>query len=567
MLEVDTTIMTLAEVLKTSGHVDRFTDWMCRDLKTGDIFRADHLLEAVLEARLAGDAQARGTATADSEAPADAKTRKKKVKSAAVALDPSVAEEYQHVLAQIDNYQGADLGALMKRFEIKAPETGNDLSDPVEFNLMFDASIGPTGTVKGYLRPETAQGHFINFSRLLDFNNGRVPFASAQIGKSFRNEIAPRQGLLRVREFVMAEIEHYVNPQQKKHARFDEVRDHRLSLLPKDVQSAGKTDLLDITVGEAVAQGIVDNETLGYFIVRIHLFLTRIGIDPARLRFRQHMANEMAHYAADCWDAEIQSSYGWIECVGCADRSAYDLTVHSARTGNKLVVREPLPEPVVEDRLVADIEKKKLGPLFKKEAATVTATIEALDQEQLACVQRELEQKGSSDVKGPDNKSYTLTPELVKIVSRTFRETSASLARQELTNSPRICAERVRFVSRSSLTAQHRALFRHWSHPVRRGQIPPDQVQVQLTRALVLRAPGRRWPAWRLVPAAADLAHQGAHRSPEQSRSFQAARPSDLYVPVAHLADLPAAKLRSWGIACRTDDSGASIVRSKLGPD
>lgn len=76
-------------------------------------------------------------------------------------------------------------------------------------------------------------------------------------------------------------------------------------------------------------QGIVNNETLGYFIGRVYLFLTRLGIDKDRLRFRQHLANEMAHYAADCWDAEIECSYGWIECVGIADRSAYDLRAHS----------------------------------------------------------------------------------------------------------------------------------------------------------------------------------------------------------------------------------------------
>lgn len=76
-------------------------------------------------------------------------------------------------------------------------------------------------------------------------------------------------------------------------------------------------------------QGIVNNETLGYFIGRVYLFLTHLGIDKDRLRFRQHLANEMAHYAADCWDAEIECSYGWIECVGIADRSAYDLRAHS----------------------------------------------------------------------------------------------------------------------------------------------------------------------------------------------------------------------------------------------
>jgi len=74
---------------------------------------------------------------------------------------------------------------------------------------------------------------------------------------------------------------------------------------------------------------MIANETLGYFIARINIFLVMMGADPAKVRFRQHMSNEMAHYACDCWDAELLTSYGWIECVGCADRSAYDLSQHS----------------------------------------------------------------------------------------------------------------------------------------------------------------------------------------------------------------------------------------------
>src|ERR1700733_3480261 len=115
-----------------------------------------------------------------------------------------------------------------------------------------------------YLRPETTQGHFLNFSRLLDFNNGRVPFASAQIGKSFRNEISPRAGLLRVREFLMAEIEHYVDPEGgKRHARFDEVKDVELVLLNRHTQLAGQATVEKVAIGKAVADGTVDNETLG----------------------------------------------------------------------------------------------------------------------------------------------------------------------------------------------------------------------------------------------------------------------------------------------------------------
>jgi glycyl-tRNA synthetase len=135
-------------------------------------------------------------------------------------------------------------------------------------------------------------------------------------------------------------------PTGKKHPRFDDIKDVELELLNREVQLAGKTHVKTTKIGDAVATGLVDNETLGYFLARIQLFLLRIGVDPAKIRFRQHMANEMAHYAADCWDAELLTSYGWIECVGCADRSAYDLSVHMKKTGAPLVVREPRKEPL-----------------------------------------------------------------------------------------------------------------------------------------------------------------------------------------------------------------------------
>ena len=100
---------------------------------------------------------------------------------------------------QIDNYKRDDLWELIQKYECKAPGTNNDLHDPQDFNLMFATSIGPSGLIPGFLRPETAQGIFLNFKRLLDYNNGRLPFGGAQIGCGFRNEIAPRAGLLRVR--------------------------------------------------------------------------------------------------------------------------------------------------------------------------------------------------------------------------------------------------------------------------------------------------------------------------------------------------------------------------------
>ncbi|KAG6332178.1 hypothetical protein ID866_6908 [Astraeus odoratus] len=419
MLELDTTIMTPASVFETSGHVARFADWMVKDTKTGDVLRADHLVKNVLQARLVGDREARGVADKEKEKEED-KKKKKKVKSAAVQLPDEAVKDYESILAQLDNYSGPELGQLCRKYDIRNPDTGNEVGEPQQFNLMFASSIGPTGQHPGFLRPETAQGHFLNFSRLLEFNNGRVPFASAQIGKSFRNEISPRAGLLRVREFTMGEIEHYVDPEDKRHPRFPDVRHVVLSLLDRSVQESGSTQVTEMPIGEAVDKGIVANETLGYFLARIHIFLLKVGINPQRLRFRQHMANEMAHYATDCWDAEIENSSGWTECVGCADRAAYDLSVHSARTNHPLVVRQALKEPIVTERDVPEFNKKMLGKTLGRDAGLVQRIVGEMSEEQLAKLKGELAQ-GSATI-STDGKEIVLTPELLSIERKTFKQ-------------------------------------------------------------------------------------------------------------------------------------------------
>jgi len=125
---------------------------------------------------------------------------------------------------------------------------------------MFETQIGPTGTQRGFMRPETAQGIFINFRRLLDFNNGRMPFAAAQIGLGFRNEIHPKQGLLRVREFTMAEIEHFVDPDNKEHPKFGRVKDMKIPLFSaKNQESVERHIIKDMTLEEAVSQKVIDN--------------------------------------------------------------------------------------------------------------------------------------------------------------------------------------------------------------------------------------------------------------------------------------------------------------------
>lgn len=131
MLEVDCSILTPEPVLKASGHVDRFADYMVKDLKSGECFRLDHLIKNHLEKMCSEKG-----ATSELKA------------------------ECEDIIIKLDGNTKDEMGAILRRFDMKSPSTGNDLSDPMEFNLMFGTQIGPTGLIKGFLRPETAQGIF-----------------------------------------------------------------------------------------------------------------------------------------------------------------------------------------------------------------------------------------------------------------------------------------------------------------------------------------------------------------------------------------------------------------------
>ncbi|KAG8081797.1 hypothetical protein GUJ93_ZPchr0014g47593 [Zizania palustris] len=370
MLEVDCPCVTPEVVLKASGHVDKFTDLMVKDEKTGSCYRADHLLKDFCKDKLEKDN----------------------------TLSPEKAAELNHILAILDDLSAEQLGAKIKEYGIVAPDTKNPLSDPYPFNLMFQTSIGPSGLSAGYMRPETAQGIFVNFKDLYYYNGNKLPFAAAQIGQAFRNEISPRQGLLRVREFTLAEIEHFVDPEDKSHPKFGDVSDLEFLMFPREQQLTGQS-ATKLKIGQAVSEGTVNNETLGYFIGRVYLFLTQLGIDKDRLRFRQHLPNEMAHYAADCWDAEIECSFGWIECVGIADRSAYDLRAHSDKSSVPLEAHEKFAEPREVEKLVITPSKKELGLAFKGNQKMVLEALEAMNETEALDMKAALESKGEVEFK------------------------------------------------------------------------------------------------------------------------------------------------------------------------
>lgn len=332
-MEIECPTIGIEDVFVASGHVGGFSDPLCECKKCGEAFRADHLVENVMNAA--------GTLSAE------------------------------------------QLTQVIKEKGITCPECGGEFNDAYEFNLMFKTTIGPGTGRQGYLRPETAQGMFVDFQRLSRFYRDKLPFGAVQIGKSYRNEIAPRQGVIRLREFTQAECEIFVDPRNKKHPNFERFADRELILYSQEAQQKGES--FRMTVREAVKAGVIAHEVLGYNIALTNEFLTKVGIDPARLRFRQHLKDEMAHYAIDCWDAEIETErFGWVEIVGIADRTDYDLKAHARVSKTELDVYVEYDEPKMVTRFVVKPNMGKLGPLFKGKAKAVADALKQLSEAELS---------------------------------------------------------------------------------------------------------------------------------------------------------------------------------------
>ena len=379
LLEISGTCITPEIVLKTSGHVDKFTDYAVKDVKTGQCFRADKLIKEWIE-----------------------KEKKKK------KLTSEKLKEFEELLIKVDNFEEKEIDEVIEKNKIRSPDTGNELSKSYKFNLMFETQIGPSGGCRGFLRPETAQGHFVNFKHLLDFNSNRIPFGSASIGLGFRNEIAPRSGLLRVREFTMAEIEYFVDPLKKEHKKFHTLKDLKLPLWSSKNQLNGKSIENEITLGEAVEKKIIDNETLGYFLGKTYLFLLGLGIKKEGIRFRQHTPKEMAHYASDCWDAEIETSYGWVEVAGHADRTCFDLSRHTASSGVELVASRLLKETKIIKGIKITPNKAIIFKNFsdKEKAKKLCAKLTNLSEEEKENLMKEYETNGKIEI--DDNGEKTI---------------------------------------------------------------------------------------------------------------------------------------------------------------
>jgi glycyl-tRNA synthetase len=227
---------------------------------------------------------------------------------AAIIMNPRVWEASGHVGGFADPM--VDCRNCKHRFraddlkgnpsDVACPNCGQrgTLTEPRHFNLMFKTHVGPVEDTASlaYLRPETAQGIFVNFANVATSARRKLPFGIAQIGKSFRNEITPGNFIFRLREFEMMELEYFVPPS-------DEER------------------------------------WFAYWVdERFRWWTDVMGIDPDRLRLRPHEADELSHYSRQTTDVEYAFPMGWSELEGIADRTNFDLTAHAAASGKGLTV-------------------------------------------------------------------------------------------------------------------------------------------------------------------------------------------------------------------------------------
>ncbi len=290
VLGIHGSIITHPRTWIASGHVESFIDFIVTCKKCGSEYRADHLLED---------------------------------------LGIHVPELTLETLSK-----------LIKEHGVRCPKCKGELGDPAPFNLMFTTYVGPKKTAASlaYLRPETAQLIFTNFRNIIMTMGVKLPFGIAQYGKAFRNEISPRGFLFRLREFEQMEIEYFVNPKKLDDCPYyDEVKGMEINLLSAEMQERGEREGVKITIEDAVDKGLIGCKWHAYWIAESLLWLESIGVKHNRLRVREHIKTELAHYAVQTFDVEfLFPQAGWKEIEGISNRSDYDLKRHQKYSGEEM---------------------------------------------------------------------------------------------------------------------------------------------------------------------------------------------------------------------------------------
>jgi glycyl-tRNA synthetase len=283
MLEIDGSQIMSESVFKASGHLASFADPIIKCKNCKATFRADRLIAEFVKVEIP---------------------------------ESSPLEDFDKVISEKN---------------VQCPKCKGEFEKTRKFNMMFKVGIGPEGE-SAYLRPETCQSIFVDFPRLFKTMRGKLPLGIAQVGKSFRNEISPRQSLLRLREFYQAEIEVFCNPNKlNEMEKFSEIQD---TLIRVQVKSETKT----MTCKEAVESATIPNKFVAYYLGILMEFYEKTGIDITKSRFRKLGDKEKAFYAEIAFDFEVETSIGWLELVACNYRSDYDLASHAKNSKEKFEV-------------------------------------------------------------------------------------------------------------------------------------------------------------------------------------------------------------------------------------
>jgi glycyl-tRNA synthetase len=283
MVEIDGSQILPRAVFEASGHLSSFTDPFVQCSKCGSVFRPDKLIE-----------EKTGQQTPEK-------------------LDDA---EYDRLMA--------DAG-------VKCLKCGSRLFGTKRFNMMFRVGVGAQQE-EAYLRPETCQSIFVDSPLLFKTQRIKLPVGFAQVGRSFRNEIAPRQGLIRMRELNQAEVEVLFNPKKTDLPEFSTKAGERLTFLKPD----GSTSEVDVR--EALASDIVPNALIGYYLAAIQQLYLASGVERGKIRFRILSEQDRAFYSRAAYDLEVSTSIGWVELVACNYRSDYDLGRHSKVSGTDFAV-------------------------------------------------------------------------------------------------------------------------------------------------------------------------------------------------------------------------------------
>jgi glycyl-tRNA synthetase len=351
MVELESTLIMPEQVFQASGHLAHFTDVLTKCGDCGKAYRVDHLL----------------------------------LEKGVPCPEGLTAEALEKLLRESGG---------------QCPECGGNLSTAEPFNLMFQVDIGSYGGAqRGYGRPEAGQGQFVDFKRIYASERERLPLGIAQVGRCMRNEIAPRKGPLRLREFTIIDYEVFIDPEDLSYPRIHLLKDQPLRLLTAKDQLAKQDEVTEVTVEEALAKRLVKNEVLCYFMALAVRFLKELGVPPEKQRLREQLPEERAHYSEQTFDQEVWlDRWGWTEVSGHAYRTDYDLRNHMAHSGVDLRVYKAFDKP----RAVVKVQTK---PLMK----SLLGDFGSADGERIArlltkadpfIVARELREKGFYEVTG-----------------------------------------------------------------------------------------------------------------------------------------------------------------------